>query len=328
MILAGDVGGTKTNFALFRAEGRDLARVKFLTFPSQEYPSLESMLEQFLAGGPPVEVACLGVAGPVIRGKSRLTNLSWTVDRESVRKACGARAAFLLNDLQALAFSVPFLPREGLSVLQEGEENPRGHVAVIAPGTGLGEAFLMWNGSGYVPVPSEGGHADFAPRDEREMALLRHLRAQLGRVSKERVISGPGLYNVYRFLREGEGRPEIAEVEARLAAEDAPRVIVDEGLARRSRTCREALLLFSSLFGALAGNLALQYLSTGGVVLGGGVPPAILPVLSGGPFLSAFVDKGRFRDFLQNVPVKVILDDTAALLGAARYAQARGESTS
>ncbi len=325
MILAGDVGGTKTNLALYSLAEGGFRRVILRSFPSSAYTSLQSILEEFLEGQEKVTLACIGVAGPVNAGRSRLTNLSWAVDQEAVRRACGARAAFLVNDLQAMAFSVPFLPSDALATLQEGEPDHEGNVAVAAAGTGLGEAFLLRSGSGYFPVASEGGHVDFAPRNEREVALLSFLRREHDRVSAERVISGPGLHRVYRFLREAEGRQEIPEVEARLVAEDPPRVIVSAGVAGGSGTCREALRFFCTLYGALAGNVALQYVAGGGVFLGGGVPPAIFPVLAEGEFLEAFRDKGRFRGFLERLPVKVILDETAALLGAARFAQAMGE---
>jgi glucokinase len=326
LILAGDVGGTKTNLALFSPVDSGLRRGLLRSFPSATYPSLEAILAEFLAEQGTVSLACIGVAGPVNAGRSHLTNLPWVVDREAIRRACGARAAFLVNDLQAMAFSIPFLPPEGMATLQEGAPDPEGNMAVAAAGTGLGEAFLFRHGGRYLPVASEGGHVDFAPRNRREVALLHHLQNQrgYGRVSAERVISGRGLHAVYRFLRKGEGRKEIPEVEARLASEDPPRVIVSAGVSGRSETCREALRFFASLYGAVAGNLALQYLATGGVVLGGGVSPAILPVLAEGEFLEAFRDKGRFRGFLEKVPVKVLLDEKAALLGAAMYARFLG----
>lgn len=325
MILAGDVGGTKTNLALYSPDDGTFRRGILRSFRSSAYASLEAILEEFLAGQGKVTLACIGVAGPVNAGRSRLTNLSWAVDQEATRRACGARKVFLVNDLQAMAFSIPFLPTEALATLQEGEPDREGNMAVAAAGTGLGEAFLLRSGSGYLPVASEGGHADFAPRNEREMALLSFLRKEQDRVSTERVISGPGLHGVYRFLREAEERKEIPEVEARLLSEDPPKVIASAGVSGRSETCREALRFFAALYGALAGNVALQYVATGGVFLGGGVPPAILSVLAEGEFLKAFRDKGRFRGFLEKIPVKVVLDETAALLGAARYAQARGE---
>jgi glucokinase len=324
VILAGDVGGTKTNLALYTIDGDGLRRGILRSFRSAEHPALEAIIEAFLAEQGEVSLACIGVAGPVKAGRSRLTNLPWIVDQEAIRRACGARAAFLVNDLQAMAFSIPFLPPEGLATLQEGTPDPEGNLAVAAAGTGLGEAFLLRHGTRYLPVASEGGHVDFAPRNEREAALLFHLKKNNGRVSAERVISGPGLNAVYRFLREAEGRPETPAVEARIASEDPPRVIVSAGVTGSSDTCRETLRFFAGLFGAVAGNLALQYVATGGVVLGGGVSPAILPVLGEGAFLEAFRDKGRFRGFLEKVPVKVILDETAALLGAARYALSMG----
>ncbi|HSL91842.1 MAG TPA: glucokinase, partial [Candidatus Limnocylindrales bacterium] len=323
MILAGDAGGTKTYLALFSPQGASLARGDVRSYPSREFPSLESILKEFLGNRRDVNLACIGVAGPVRSGRSRLTNLPWLVEEESIRRACGARRGFLINDLQATAFAVPFLEPERFAVLQEGEADPEGAVAVVAAGTGLGVAFLVRSGRDRLPFPSEGGHADFAPRDEREVRLLEYLRSRFGRVSVERAVSGPGLHALYRFLREVEGIPEVPEVDARLACEDPPRAIAEEGLAGRSAACREALHLFVSLYGALAGNFALQFFATGGVVLGGGIAPAILPMLSEGTFLDAFRAKGRFREFLSELPVKVVLDDRAALLGAAHYAMAR-----
>jgi len=324
-ILAGDVGGTKTNLAFFSGDRSALRRSELGTFPSGRYKDLESILAEFLVGKPDVSVACIGVAGPVVSGQSRVTNLPWVVDEESVRKTVGATRAHIINDLQATAFAVPFLPTASLAVLQRGEAEPRGNIAVLAAGTGLGASFLVWTGKGYVPVASEGGHADFAPRDEREVRLFRYLQEGHGRVSVERAVSGPGLHAIYRFLRESEGMTESEGVEARLAAEAPPRVITQEGLSGGSSTCGEALRLFSSLYGAQAGNIALQVMATGGTVLGGGVAPAILPMLSEGPFLESFLSKGRFREFLSRVPVKVIRDDKAALLGAAHYALERQE---
>ena len=319
-ILAGDVGGTKTNLALYLREGSSLRREELRSFPSGRYPALEAILAEFLAGRSGVDAVCIGVAGPVVSGRSRVTNLPWVVDGDSVKNAVGARRACLINDLQATAFSVPFLSGESLAVLQGGEAEPRGTIAVIAAGTGLGAAFLVWGGAGYLPVASEAGHADFAPRDEREVRLFRYLKGRHGRASVERALSGPGLHAIYRFLRESENMAESPEVVARLAAEDPPRVIAQEGLSGGSGACREALRVFSSLYGAQAGNLALQVMATGGVYLGGGIAPAILPALSEGPFLESFLAKGRFREFLARVPVRVIRDEMAALLGAARYA--------
>lgn len=320
MILAGDVGGTKTNLALFRPGGPALACEEIRSFPSRDFPSLEAILGEFLGGGSEVDLACVGVAGPVLSGESRLTNLPWVVREESLRLACGARRCFLVNDLLATAFAVPHLPPEKFACIQEGEAEPRGTVAVIAAGTGLGVAFLVRFGKGSLPFASEGGHVGFSPRDGREASLHAWLGAQYGQVSVERLVSGPGLFAIYRFLRETERFPEAPGVDARLSREDPPRVIVEEGQGGRSAASREALRVFASLYGAAAGDLALAFLATGGVVLGGGIAPAILPVLSEGPFLDAFRAKGRFRELLSKVPVRVILDDKAALLGAAYYA--------
>lgn len=324
MILAGDVGGTKTNLALYRAAGGILTRVEFCSYPSREHAGLEEILERFLAGKPAVESACIGVAGPVVGGESRVTNLPWKVVRESVGRASGAKHSYLVNDLQATAYSVPFLPEESLYALQDREGDPDGTIAVLAAGTGLGASFLVRDGRRHIPVASEGGHADFPARNRREEKLLSFLAAEIGRVSVERAVSGPGLHAIYRFLRESEGMEELPGVEERMSERDPPRVISTEGLSGRSTVCREALRMFVSLYGAAAGNLALQVLATGGVYLGGGIAPAILPALSTGEFLAAFTAKGRFREFLSRLPVRVILDDKAALLGAARYALAKG----
>jgi glucokinase len=323
MILAGDVGGTKTNLALFRPEDGRLVRGEVRTYSSRAYSSFESILKEFLEGRRDVELSCVGVAGPVRAGQSRLTNLPWSVEGETIRRACGARRGFLINDLQATAYSVPFLAPDRLAVLQAGKADPEGTVAVASAGTGLGVGFLAPSIRGYLPFASEGGHVDFAPRDEREARLAAFLQARYGRVSVERVVSGPGLRSVYTFLREVERMPERPGVDALLSRDDPPRVIVSEGIAGRSAVCREAVRLFAASYGAVAGNLALMFFATGGVVLGGGIAPAVLPVLAGGDFLDAFRAKGRFREFLSEVRVSVILDDRAALLGAARYAQAR-----
>lgn len=321
MILAGDIGGTKTNLALFRTEGPALAREEIRSFRGSDYPSLEAMIREFLGSGGDADLACFGVAGPVLSGESRMTNLPWTVREESLRAACGARRCFLVNDLFATAFAVPRLSPGDFAVLQEGRAEPGGCMAVVAAGTGLGVAFLVPSGKGYLPFASEGGHVGFSPRDAREVALRAWFGERYGRVSVERLVSGPGLYGIYRFLREREGFPESSRVDARLSAEDPPVVISEEGLRGGSAASREALRVFASLYGAATGDLALAFLATGGVVLGGGIAPAILPVLSEGPFLEAFRAKGRFGGLLSSVPVRVVLDDKAALLGAAHYAR-------
>ena len=324
MILAGDVGGTKTNLALYRREGRGLLRSRMATYRSGEHAGLDPILRDFVGGGDAVERACIGVAGPVESGRCRLTNLDWEVDEASLRRTLGVREAYLINDLQATASSLPYLQNADRAVIQEGEADPQGTMAVLAAGTGLGEGFLVGSGAGYIPLASEGGHVDFAPRDEREMRLHAFLRAKHGRVSVERVLSGPGLHDLYRFLREAEGMAEGPRVAAEVAAGEPQQAIVRHGLAGGTGACAEALRIFCSLYGAEAGNLALQYLATGGVYLGGGIAPAILPALRRGEFLSAFRDKGRMENLLSRVPVVVLLDPGAPLLGAALFAATGG----
>ena len=324
MILAGDVGGTKTSLALYRREARGLLRNRTATYRSREHAGLDPILRDFLRGGATVERACIGVAGPVEDGRCRLTNLDWEVDEVSLRRTLGVRDAYLINDLQATASSLPFLQESDRAVIQKGDPDPRGNMAVLSAGTGLGEGFLVGSGAGYIPLASEGGHVDFAPRDEREMRLHAFLRARHGRVSVERVLSGPGLHDVYRFLREEERMAEEPGIAAEVAGGEPQHAIVRHGLAGGQGACAETVRIFCSLYGAEAGNLALQYLATGGVFLGGGIAPAILTALRRGEFLSAFLDKGRMRGLLSRVPVAVILDPGAPLLGAASFAAACG----
>jgi glucokinase len=324
MILAGDVGGTKTSLALYGREARGLLLRRMDTYRSREHAGLDPILRDFLGKGGSVERACVGVAGPVEAGRCRLTNLDWEVDEESLRRTLGVREAYLVNDLQATASSLPFLQESDLATIQEGKAAPAGNLAVLAAGTGLGEGFLVGSAAGYIPLASEGGHVDFAPRDGREMRLHGFLAAKYGRASVERVLSGPGLHDVYRFLREREGMPEEPGIAAEVAGIEPQRAIVRHGLAGGEGACAETVRIFCSLYGAEAGNLALQYLATGGVYLGGGIAPAILPALRRGEFLTAFLDKGRMRNLLSRVPVRVILDPAAPLLGAASFAAAGG----
>ncbi|MGE5284277.1 MAG: glucokinase [Actinomycetota bacterium] len=324
MILAGDVGGTKTSLALYRREAKGLLRTRMATYRSREHAGLDAILRDFLGDGGAVEQACIGVAGPVENGRCRLTNLDWEVDEASLRQTLGLVEAYIVNDLQATASSLPFLRESDLAAIREGKVDPRGNMAVLSAGTGLGEGFLVGSDAGYIPLASEGGHVDFAPRDEREMRLHAFLRAKYGRVSAERVLSGPGLYDVYRFLREVEGMGEEPGIAAEVAGAEPQRAIVRHGLAGGTGACGETLRFFCSLYGAEAGNLALHYLATGGVYLGGGIAPAILPALRRGEFLSAFLDKGRMRSLLSRVPVTVILDPAAPLLGAASFAASGG----
>ncbi|OGL14919.1 MAG: glucokinase [Candidatus Rokubacteria bacterium RIFCSPLOWO2_12_FULL_71_22] len=321
MLLAGDVGGTKTALALFEPHGADLAPVREVELPSRDFPALEAAIARFLAGGPRVaiEAACFGAAGPVVDGRCRATNLPWELDERVLAAAIPARKVRLLNDLAAAAHGVLGLPRTALATLQEG--TPRaGNMALIAPGTGLGEALLIRAGARHVVVGSEGGHADYAPRSDLESELLAALRREHGHVSWERVVSGPGLVAVYRFLRARGGVPEPEWLAARLAREDAGAVVTEAALAGKDPVCARALDLFVANLGAEAGNLALRALALGGVFVGGGIAPRIRAKLEDGTFVAAFCDKGRFASLLVSIPVHIVLEPRAALLGAARIA--------
>ena len=325
MILAGDVGGTKTVLALFERGGdAPVERVR-ARYPSAEHGSFAGMLERFLADHeePRVEAACFGVAGPVVEGSVVATNLPWNaVDEASLSRTLGGAPVALLNDLQAAAVGMLALGESSRVALNPDAGPPlRGNVAVLAPGTGLGEAVLVWDGERHLPVAGEGGHGGFAPSGDEEIALLRFLSEEHdGRVSWERVLSGPGLADLYRFVRARCGEPEPAPLSARLEAEDPAAVVTEEGLAGRDAACARTLELFARLTGAEAGDLALRTLAVGGVFIGGGIAPRIRKVLEGGAFLRAFVEKGRFEPLLRRVPVHLVLDPGAPLEGAARWA--------
>jgi glucokinase len=323
IVLAGDVGGTKTALALFDATGRGLVPVREATLPSRESASLEAAVEQFLRGGrrPPIEAACFGVAGPVVDGRSVTTNLPWIIEERALAASIPAPRVRLLNDLEAAAHGVLGLPGHELHTLQPGISRD-GHLALIAAGTGLGEALIVQDGERRIVVASEGGHTDFAPRDDLEEALLRFLRKEFGRVSYERILSGPGLFNVYRFLRDtGWGR-ESAEVAERMRAGDPSAVVTEMALAGRDPLCAKALDVFVSVYGAEAGNLALKAMAVGGVMVGGGIAPRILVRLTGGGFVAAFRDKGRLAALMEAMPIRVALNPRAPLLGAAAVAAA------
>jgi len=321
MILAGDIGGTSTRLALFEVEhGRPVPTAQH-TYHSPQYPGLEEILSEFLAAGqPPIEAACFGIAGPVREGRVETPNLSWVVDAGRIATRLQLRDVILLNDLEATGYGVATLQPSDLTILNEGKALVGGSCAVIAAGTGLGEAALHFDGSFYHPYASEGGHCDFAPRDQLEAGLLFALRRQLDHVSWERVVSGPGLLNLYRFLKDSGRGVEPAWLAERMAREDPPAVIAACALEGSSDLCALALRRFVSCYGAEAGNLALKVLATGGVYLGGGIAPKILPELKKPAFLEAFFDKGRYRKLMESIPVQVILNDKTALYGAARRA--------
>lgn len=324
MILAGDIGGTKTVIGLFTEAGGTLRAARAETFPSRSHRALEDILDRFLESGsrPPVRAACFGVAGPVIEGRCKTTNLPWELDEVALARAVGAPRAKLLNDLEAAGYGMLFLGPNELHPLTPGAvPRRRGNIAVIAAGTGLGEAMLYWDGERYHPIASEGGHADFAPQTDREVELLLYLRREFGHVSYERLLSGPGLFNIYRFLRDGGYAEEPSWLREKLASGDPSAVITQVALAGDHPLCTASLELFAAIYGAEAGNLALRCLAVGGVYVGGGIAPKILPKLEDGTFLGAFTDKGRFAAMMRAIEVKVALNPDAPLIGAAHYAR-------
>jgi glucokinase len=328
MILAGDVGGTKVDLALYDFIDGNLKYARDKQYPAKEYSGLEEIVKEFIVAEK-VTAACFGVPGPVREGRLRLTNLPWTLDSRELAAQLKIDYVFLINDLQANGYGIAELGADQIFTLSEGDARQIGNRALISAGTGLGEAFMIWDGRDYVPYPSEGGHADFAPRNEDEIDLLRFLKQKYnGRISFERVVSGQGLTNVYEFLREVRGLEEPAWLAERIATEDPNAVITELALAAKSEICEKTMDMFVSAYGAEAGNLALKILSVGGLYVGGGIAPRILEKLKDGAFMKAFTDKGRMGQLLVNMPVRVILESRTALLGAAAYAEARAAELS
>ena len=328
MILAGDVGGTKVHLALFDFTDGNLKHARDKIYPAKEYGGLEEVVKEFVVAEK-VTAACFGVPGPVREGRLRLTNLPWTLDSRELAHDLKIDYVFLINDLQANGYGIAELSAEQIYTLSEGDTRQVGNRALISAGTGLGEAFLVWDGRDYVPYPSEGGHSDFAPRNEDEIDLLRFLRQKYnGRISFERVVSGQGLTNCYEFLRDVRGVEEPVGLAQRMMTEDPNAVITEMALKAKSQLCEKALDMFVSAYGAEAGNLALKVLSVGGLYVGGGIAPRILEKLKDGSFIKAFTDKGRLSQLLVNMPVRVILESRTALMGAAAYAEARAAELS
>lgn len=329
MILAGDVGGTKVHLALYDFADGKLKYTQDKQYPAKEYSGLEEIVKEFL-GKDKVTAACFGVPGPVRDGRLRLTNLPWTLDSRELSAGLEIQHVFLINDLEANGYGIAELSAEQIYTLSEGDAGQTGNRALVAAGTGLGEGLLAWNGRLHIPYPSEGGHTDFAPRNEVEIELLRYLQQKYnGRVSYERVVSGMGLTNIYEFLRDVHGIEEPSWLSQKISeAHDPNSVITEMALSAKSEICEKALDMFVSVYGAEAGNLALKVLSVGGLYIGGGIAPRILEKLKDGTFMKAFVDKGRLSQLLINMPVRVILDSRAALMGAAAYAEARAAEIS
>ena len=339
MILAGDVGGTKVHLALYDFKAGKLTRGRDQKYPAHEFASLDDVVHNFLGaeGDRPAEkvdqisAACFGCPGPVRDGHLKLTNLPWTLDAKDLRVSLGIEHIFLINDLEANAYGIPELAHSAIFSLHEGDATAVGHRGLISAGTGLGEGLLIWDGirNCHTPLPSEGGHVDYAPRNEREINLLRYLQRTLaGRVSSERVVSGLGIKNIYAFLKEEEKMPEPDWLRERMEHEDPNAVIGQCAEDGSSELCFDTMQLFAGSYGAEAGNVALKVLAVGGIYLGGGIAPKILKTLQNGVFMEAFLDKGRMSGLLEAMPVRVILDDTCALLGTAAYAEARAAQVS
>lgn len=320
MILAGDVGGTKTLLGLFSPEHRRPTLVRTATFATLEHASLIHIVQQFLAGpGAAIDAACFGVAGPVRGQRATLTNVPWAVAAVEIARAFAIGSVTLLNDLEAMACAVPVLEGDEVAVLQAGRAVAGGNAALLAAGTGLGEAFLHWVDGRFVPSASEGGHADYSPRTPDEVRLMQALTARYGRAEWEHVLSGPGLVNIHRLMH-----PRgCAACDTSIDPAIAPSAISHAALEHRCPQCVATLEMFAAAYGAEAGNLALRCLATAGLYIGGGIAPKILPALRTPAFLDAFRSKPPMTSLLETIPVSVILNEQAALVGAAVFANAR-----
>jgi glucokinase len=319
MLLAGDVGGTKTLLGLFERAPQRPTPVVLRTYPTNEFPSFTDMLRTFERDVRPrasIEAVAIGVAGPVVHQRAKLTNITWDIAAEEITRWCGARGGALLNDLEAMANSIEVLTADELSPLQKGTPHAGGNGVVVAAGTGLGEAYLHRVNGRLRPVPSEGGHADFAPRTDREIELLRMLRDIYGRVDVERILCGPGLVNLHRFTHDGGMCTPVSKAEPG----QEPAAISQAAMDRTCASCVEALDMFVSAYGSEAGNLAMRGVATAGVYIGGGIAPKILPLLQRGDFMDAFRRKPPMEELLSRIPVHVILNPEAGVLGAAVFA--------
>lgn len=324
IVLAGDIGGTKTELALYSSQSglrRPLAKEKF---PSKDYSGLEAIIQKFLSTRDiHIDRAAFGVAGPVVGGRAQITNLPWVMEEATLAKTLGIQSVCLLNDVTAFANAVAVLIEKDLHVIQEARPATGGTMAVVAPGTGLGEAFLVWDGTGYRAFASEGGHADFAPAGQEQTGLLGYLADYYAHVSYERVCSGMGLAHIYEYFKHTgyTGDPNCPATKIPVGQDPVPEIITCAlEKNRHCSLCIKTLEVFVTVLGAEAGNMVLKTMATGGVYLGGGIPPRILPLLENGTFLDAFVRKGRMTELMKKIPVYVILHAEAALLGVARHA--------
>ncbi len=320
VILAGDIGGTKTRLGLFSVSSGRLRSLSEQTFTSKDNDSVEAIIKTFLKGRETVSIACLGVAGPIVEGTAIATNLPWKIAEKSIQRALRIKKTALINDLVANAYGIRVLKEKDFEILNIGKKQ-RGNAAVLSAGTGLGAAILFWDRMQYLPSPSEGGHVEFGPRNHLELQLLQYLFDRYGHVSYERVLSGAGLFSIYQFLR-GSGRfgAEPAWLADKMIREDPATAIAETAGLKMDKCCAETLDLFVSIYGAAAGNLALQVMAVSGVYIGGGIAPKIIAKLKDGTFMNAFRNKGRLSSIVEHIPVRVIMNDRAALLGAAACA--------
>lgn len=322
MILVGDIGGTKTHLALFSSSKTQWLVQFEAIYPSKNYASLAAVIQHFLRQAKPqhaIQAAGFGVAGPVIQAQCQITNLPWIITVAQLQQQLSTTKIFLMNDLESIGLSIPYLPPNKLIALNPAATIQPGNKALIAAGTGLGEGLLYWDGNQFHAIASEGGQVNFAPRDQREMELLHYWQQQLTHVSYEHVLSGPGLFNIYQFLKHSGYGEEPAWLTQQLNQLDPSAVIAEVGLNHNNQLCVQALDMLVSIYGAAAGNLALKFMALGGVYLGGGIAPKIITQLQEGIFMRAFTDKGRFTQLLNTIPVYVILDPKAGLWGIARY---------
>ncbi|MBJ6751228.1 glucokinase [Geomonas anaerohicana] len=321
LILAGDVGGTSTRLAYFEADAAGLTVLSQAQYKSTAHGSLAEILRHFSQQhGIAAERACLGIAGPIIEGRVHTPNLPWTIDSIDLARTLGLSDVRLINDLEANTYGIAALKQQDLYTLNPGTPKPDGTIAVVSAGTGLGESLAYWDGDTHRPLPSEAGHADFAARNDLEAELLLYLQGKHGRVSYERVLSGPGLHDIYRFLRDRRYYDEQPAVAEAMGHQDPPAVISRAALKGSCPMCVKAVDMFIGVYGAEAGNAALRFLATGGVYLGGGIAPKILDLLKGATFMVSFSAKGRLSPLVQSIPVHVILNEDTALLGAGRAA--------
>jgi len=321
MILAGEIGATRTRLAAFETEGNRLNRAVEKNYMSQEHAGLSEIIDAFVkTEGILVHRACFGVAGPVRRGRSKISNLPWIIDSRDLAKQLKLDSVGMLNDLEAYAYGIDALDSKDFVTLNEGSADAEGNRAVISARTGLGVAGLYWDGFRHHPFGCEGGHSDFAPRNELEMELLTYLQKKYGRISCERILSGPGIKNIYDFLRDANKVDEPQWLREQIAAAtDAPALISQLALEGKAAICDQTLSLFVSIYGAETGNCALNFLSTGGVFLGGSIAAKIVPKMKDPIFMQSFLDKGRMEQLLKEMPVKIVLNDDSGIIGAARY---------